>query len=191
MTATDLVLTLTEMLRAHGVVGKFVEFFGPGVGRLTLPDRATLSQHVARSSARPPPLFPVDAETLRYLVDTGRPPEQVELVERYTKEQGLFRTDDEPEPALTARCWSSTWPPSSRAWPGPRRPQDRVRSAAVPSRRFALDGLSPGTEGRGFGRARSRRSGEEAASRRTARWATARWPSPPSPRCTNTSNPIA
>src|SRR5690349_19075567 len=76
VTATDLVLTLTEQLRKHGVVGKFVEFFGPGVGRLTVPDRATLSNMSPEFGATAA-TFPVDAQTLHYLVDTGRPPEQV------------------------------------------------------------------------------------------------------------------
>jgi aconitate hydratase len=124
VTATDLVLTLTEMLRKHGVVGKFVEFFGPGVGRLTLPDRATLSNMSPEFGATAA-TFPVDAETLRYLVDTGRPPELVGLIERYTKEQGLYRTGDEPAPRYSEMLELnlSAVEPSLA---GPRRPQDRV-----------------------------------------------------------------
>src|SRR5439155_25804445 len=95
-TATDLVLTLTQLLRAHGVVGKFVEFFGAGLSSLELADRATLSNMSPEYGATSA-LFPVDAETVRYLVATGRG-SRVDLVERYTKEQGLFRTDDDPEP---------------------------------------------------------------------------------------------
>ncbi|MGN6379107.1 MAG: aconitate hydratase AcnA [Gaiellales bacterium] len=124
VTATDLVLTLTEQLRKHGVVGKFVEFFGPGVGRLTVPDRATLSNMSPEFGATAA-TFPVDAETLRFLVDTGRSADQVGLVERYTKEQGLFRTGDEPSTAyseLLELDLESVEPSLA----GPRRPQDRV-----------------------------------------------------------------
>src|SRR5712672_2531252 len=91
-TATDLVLTLTEMLRKHGVVDKFVEFCGDGLSTLSVPDRATLSNMCPEYGATSA-LFPVDAQTLRYLEVTGRSREQIELVERYTKEQGLFRVD--------------------------------------------------------------------------------------------------
>src|SRR5260370_32255723 len=89
-TATDLVLTLTEMLRRHGVVDKFVEFCGDGLSSLTVADRATLSNMCPEYGATSA-LFPVDGQTLRYLETTARPREQIELVERYTKEQGLFR----------------------------------------------------------------------------------------------------
>ena len=98
-TATDLVLTVTEMLRAHGVVGKFVEFHGPGLSRLGLADRATISNMSPEFGATAT-LFPVDDETLRYLRMTGRPAETVARVEAYAKEQGLFRTDDTAEPQL-------------------------------------------------------------------------------------------
>ncbi len=134
VTATDLVLTLTEMLRAHGVVGKFVEFFGPGVGRLTLPDRATLSNMSPEFGATAA-TFPVDAETLRYLVDTGRPPEQVGLVERYTKEQGLYRTGDEPSPAYS-EVLEFDLDAVEPSLAGPRRPQDRV---ALPKLRSSFE----------------------------------------------------
>src|SRR6185503_10825506 len=97
-TATDLVLTLTQMLRAHGVVGRFVEFFGDGLSTLELADRATLSNMCPEYGATSA-YFPVDAETLRYLELTGRG-DVVDLVERYTKEQGLFRTDADPEPTF-------------------------------------------------------------------------------------------
>jgi aconitate hydratase len=121
-TATDLVLTLTEMLRAHGVVGKFVEFFGAGLSSLELADRATLSNMSPEYGATSA-LFPVDAETLRYLVATGRG-SRTDLVERYTKEQGLFRTDDDPEPTFseTLDLDLSSVEPSVA---GPKRPQDR------------------------------------------------------------------
>src|SRR5882672_8503629 len=99
-TATDLVLTLTEMLRKHGVVEKFVEFCGDGLSSLSVPDRATLSNMCPEYGATSA-LFPVDAQTLRYLDVTGRTKEQIDLVERYTKEQGLFRKDGDPTPKFT------------------------------------------------------------------------------------------
>ncbi len=98
-TATDLVLYVTEMLRAHGVVGKFVEFHGPGLSRLGLADRATISNMSPEFGATAT-LFPIDDETLRYLRMTGRPDEVVARVEAYAKAQGLFRTDRRPEPRL-------------------------------------------------------------------------------------------
>ena len=92
-TATDLVLTVTEMLREHGVVAKFVEFFGPGISGLGLADRATLG-NMSPEFGSTCAIFPVDAETLRYLEFTGRPTEQIELVDAYCREQGLFHDDD-------------------------------------------------------------------------------------------------
>ena len=123
-TATDLVLYVTEMLRAHGVVGKFVEFHGPGLSRLGLADRATISNMSPEFGATAT-LFPVDDETLRYLRMTGRPEEVVARVEAYAKAQGLFRTDDSPEPIFSESLSLdlSTVVPSLA---GPRRPQDRV-----------------------------------------------------------------
>ena len=91
-TATDLVLTVTEILRKEKVVGKFVEFFGPGVSTMSLADRATIG-NMAPEYGATMGFFPVDDQTLRYLRQTGRTKDEVELVERYTKEQGLFRTD--------------------------------------------------------------------------------------------------
>jgi aconitate hydratase len=129
VTATDLVLTLTERLREHGVVGSFVEFFGRGVGRLTLADRATLSNMSPEFGATSA-MFPVDSETLRYLRDTGRPAELVTLVEEYTKEQGLFRTGEEPDPTYDEILdFDLTAVEPSVA--GPRRPQDRVSLPGV------------------------------------------------------------
>jgi aconitate hydratase len=124
-TATDLVLTLTEMLRKHGVVDKFVEFCGDGLSTLSVPDRATLSNMCPEYGATSA-LFPVDQQTLRYLEVTGRSQEQVDLVERYTKEQGLFRVDGAPTPKFTEllELDLGTVEPSLA---GPRRPQDRVR----------------------------------------------------------------
>jgi aconitate hydratase len=127
-TATDLVLTLTQMLRAHGVVGKFVEFFGPGLSSLGIADRATLSNMSPEFGATAT-LFPVDANTLKYLRLTGRGA-IVDLVERYTREQGLFRTDDDVEPNFSEVLELDL----SRVEPslaGPKRPQDRVALAGV------------------------------------------------------------
>src|SRR5262249_59550222 len=90
-TATDLVLTVTEMLRKKGVVGKFVEFYGEGLAALSLADRATIA-NMAPEYGATCGIFPVDAETLRYLRATGRPDDLIHLVEAYTKEQGLFHT---------------------------------------------------------------------------------------------------
>src|SRR5439155_5406862 len=101
-TATDLVLTLTEMLRKHGVVGKFVEFCGDGLSSLTVADRATLSNMCPEYGATSA-LFPVDAQTLRYLEMTGRTRELLELVERYCREQGMFRVDGAPNPAFSEK----------------------------------------------------------------------------------------
>ncbi len=123
-TATDLVLAVTQMLRRHGVVGKFVEYYGAGVGRLSLPDRATIA-NMAPEYGATMGFFPVDEETLRYLRNTGRPAEQVDLVERYTKAQGLFRTGDAATPLYsdTLRLDLGTVMPSLA---GPKRPQDRI-----------------------------------------------------------------
>jgi aconitate hydratase len=123
-TATDLVLTVTAILRKEGVVGKFVEYFGPGLSSMTLADRATLA-NMAPEYGATMGFFPIDAETLVYLRQTGRAEEEVQLVERYTKEQGLFRTDDMPTPRFTKTIALdlSTVEPSLA---GPKRPQDRV-----------------------------------------------------------------
>lgn len=123
-TATDLVLVVTQMLRKKGVVDKFVEFYGPGLSKMTLPDRATIA-NMAPEYGATMGFFPIDAETLRYLERTGRPSELVQLVERYSKEQGLFRTDDTPDPEFndTLELDLSTVRPSLA---GPQRPQDRI-----------------------------------------------------------------
>lgn len=123
-TATDLVLTVTEMLRRHGVVGKFVEFFGDGLASLSLPDRATIA-NMAPEYGATMGFFPVDAETLSYLRFTNRDESHVELVERYLKEQGLFHTKDSPEPRFSAllELDLGTVVPSIA---GPKRPQDRI-----------------------------------------------------------------
>ena len=123
-TATDLVLTVTQMLRKKGVVGTFVEFFGPGIGALSLPDRATIA-NMAPEYGATIGFFPVDAETLAYLRFTGRSPAQVATVEAYCREQGLFHTRETPEPAFsdTLELELGTVEPSMA---GPKRPQDRV-----------------------------------------------------------------
>jgi aconitate hydratase len=123
-TATDLVLTVTEMLRKLGVVGKFVEFYGSGVSELSLADRATIG-NMAPEYGATCGIFPIDAETLRYLRLTGRSSEQINLVEAYSKEQGWFYTPDSPEAEYTQTTALdlSTVEPSVA---GPRRPQDRV-----------------------------------------------------------------
>ncbi|MBJ7608322.1 MAG: aconitate hydratase AcnA [Candidatus Dormibacteraeota bacterium] len=128
-TATDLVLTLTQMLRKHGVVGKFVEFCGAGLSSMTAADRATLS-NMAPEYGATAALFPVDARTLEYLRQTGREEEQVALVERYTREQGLFRTDQSQTPVFseTLELDLASIVPSVA---GPRRPQDRVALAGI------------------------------------------------------------
>jgi aconitate hydratase len=123
-TATDLVLTVTNILRKHGVVGKFVEFFGPGVSSLALADRATIGNMSPEYGATVG-FFPVDAETLNYLRFSGRSEELVQLVEAYCKEQGMFHSPDSPEPQYSEILTLdlATVEPSIA---GPKRPQDRV-----------------------------------------------------------------
>ena len=136
-TATDLVLTVTEILRREKVVGKFVEFFGPGVSTMPVADRATIGNMSPEYGATMG-FFPVDDQTLRYLQQTGRTKAEVELVERYTKEQGLFRRDDATVPTFSKviHLDLSTVEPSLA---GPKRPQDRVAlSCMKPSWRQAL-----------------------------------------------------
>ncbi|GAC1436215.1 MAG: aconitate hydratase AcnA [Chloroflexota bacterium] len=128
-TATDLVLTVTQILRKHGVVGKFVEYFGAGLGQLSLADRATLA-NMAPEYGATAGLFPVDDETLRYLRMTGRDESLIGLVERYTKEQGLFRTATTPDPHFTETL-ELDLSTVEASLAGPRRPQDRVPLSAV------------------------------------------------------------
>src|SRR6202008_1592952 len=99
-TATDVVLTVTQMLRAKGVVGKFVEFYGNGVGSLSLADRATIA-NMAPEYGATIGFFPIDAETLNYLRLSGRNPDHVTMVEAYAKAQGLFRTASTPDPKFS------------------------------------------------------------------------------------------
>tara|TARA_R110000787_G_scaffold67341_3_gene150821 strand:- start:18488 stop:21181 length:2694 start_codon:yes stop_codon:yes gene_type:complete len=123
-TATDLVLTVTQMLRAQGVVGKFVEFYGPGIAELGLADRATIS-NMAPEYGATCGFFPIDAETINYLNFTARDPKRVKLVETYAKAQGMWRDNNTPDPEFTATLELdiSTVEPSLA---GPKRPQDRV-----------------------------------------------------------------
>ena len=124
VTATDLVLTVTQLLRKKGVVGKFVEFFGRGLSNLPVVDRVTLG-NMSPEYGSTCAIFPIDAQTLDYLRLTGRAPEQIALVEGYAKAQGLFRSDDSPEPRFTDTLeldLRSVEPSLA----GPRRPQDRV-----------------------------------------------------------------
>ena len=141
-TATDLVLTVTQMLRERGVVGMFVEFFGPGVAALPLADRATIG-NMSPEFGSTCAIFPIDAETLRYLEFSGRPKERVELVEAYAKEQGLWHDEDSEEPTYsdTLELDLSEVVPSLA---GPKRPQDRVSlTEAKAAFRLALEDLLP------------------------------------------------
>jgi len=123
-TATDLVLTVTEMLRKKGVVGQFVEFYGTGLSNLTLPDRATIA-NMAPEYGATMGFFPVDAETLAYLRFTGRSAERLALVDAYTKMQGIFRTDETPDP-LFSDTLELDLGKVEPTLAGPKRPQDRV-----------------------------------------------------------------
>ena len=131
VTATDLVLTVTQMLRAKGVVGKFVEFYGPGLDHLSLEDQATIA-NMAPEYGATCGFFPVDSETLTYLSATGRAKARVDLVEKYTKTQGLYRTKNTPDPVFTdtLELDLSTVEPSLA---GPKRPQDRVLVKDAPA----------------------------------------------------------
>jgi aconitate hydratase len=143
-TATDLVLTVTQMLRERGVVGKFVEFYGPGLPNLPLADRATIGNMSPEYGATCG-IFPVDAETLRYLEFSGRPKELVELVEAYTREQGMFHDEDYEEATYsdTLELDLSSVEPSLA---GPKRPQDRVSlsGARETFRKALLDDTADG-----------------------------------------------
>jgi aconitate hydratase len=124
VTATDLVLTVTEMLRKRGVVGRFVEFFGPGLDEMPVEDRATIG-NMAPEYGATCGYFPVDGETLRYLRETGRDPARIALVEAYAKAQGLFRDASSAEPVYTDTL-SLDLRDVQPSLAGPRRPQDRV-----------------------------------------------------------------
>ena len=208
-TATDLVLTITEMLRRHGVVGKFVEFHGDGVAAVPVANRATIG-NMSPEFGSTCAIFPIDAETLTYLRLTGRPADRVALVEAYAKEQGLWHESRRSTPGTPRSC-RSTWPRSSRRWPArsgrrtgwrwptprPRSvrrsaPTCRLRQAGRRDRRHLprLRSVRPDREnGQDSGPMRCRRPGgrpTRSRSRwRTAPgppWTTARWSSRPSPR---------
>ncbi len=139
-TATDLVLLVVEMLRKHGVVGKFVEFFGDGLDHLSLADRATIA-NMAPEYGATCGIFPIDAETLRYLRLSGRDEQQIALVEAYAREQNMFRSAGQPDADYSSvvELDISTVVPSLA---GPKRPQDRIRlSDAKPAFQGALDAL--------------------------------------------------
>jgi aconitate hydratase len=144
-TATDLVLTVTQMLRKKGVVGKFVEFYGDGVGALSLADRATIA-NMAPEYGATIGVFPIDNASLDYLRMTNRAPEQVELVEAYAREQGLFRIDGAPDPEYsdTLGLDLSTVVPSLA---GPKRPQDRINLPDVKKNFLDSLGAAPKTNG--------------------------------------------
>ena len=129
VTATDLVLRITELCRNFGVVGKFIEFYGSGLTNLSIPDRATLS-NMAPEQGSTVSFFPIDDETLSYMRFTGRHAELIDLTERYAKEQGLFRTDETPDPEFTQvmEVDLGTIEPSLA---GPKRPQDRIALSEV------------------------------------------------------------
>ena len=170
-TATDLVLTITERLRKHGVVGKFVEFFGPGLAHLTIADRATLGNMCPEYGATVA-IFPIDDMTLDYLRLTGRDESQVALVEAYAKAQGLFRTAGDPDADLHRDDRARSRRPSSRASPGRagRRIACRSSRRRAASRRRSPSLKAVGEEGARPSARRTRRR-RPAARRR------------PSPRC--------
>ena len=146
VTATDLVLHITELLRAHGVVGKFVEFYGPALANLSLPDRSTLA-NMAPEYGATTGFFPVDERTLDYLRLTGREPAHIALVEAYLRRQGLFYRQDAPEPQYDERLQVNL----NDVHPcvaGPKRPQDRVLLGGLPGE-FAKNLIAPLSE-RGF-----------------------------------------
>jgi aconitate hydratase len=146
VTATDLVLTVTNLLRKHGVVGKFVEFYGPGLHKLPLPDRATIA-NMAPEYGATCGFFPIDNETINYLKLSGRNQEIIELVEAYAKAQGMWHDENSIEPIFTSlvELDMGTVEPSLA---GPKRPQDRVALTQVPAAYQAAekDYIAPGEE---------------------------------------------
>ena len=147
VTATDLTLTVVQMLRKKGVVEKFVEFYGAGLSNITLADRATIA-NMAPEYGATMGYFPIDSETLNFLRGSGRPADLVETVERYAKEQGLYRTDSAPDPVFTdtLELDMSTVEPSIA---GPKRPQDRITLPKV--KQTFQKALTAPTAERGFG----------------------------------------
>ena len=131
ITATDLVLTIVDMLRKKGVVGKFVEFYGPGLENLSIEDRATIA-NMAPEYGATCGFFPIDSETIRYMKDTGRNNGQIELIKKYAKAQGIFRTKNTPELTFTSKL-SLHLDSVSASLAGPKRPQDRVLLENIPN----------------------------------------------------------
>jgi aconitate hydratase len=173
-TATDLVLTVTQMLRAKGVVGKFVEFFGPGLQTLSLADKATIA-NMAPEYGATCGIFPIDAETLRYLTFSGRERERIALVEAYAKAQGMWREADDEDPLFsdTLALDLGTVEPSLA---GPKRPQDRVAlSGMAASAGAVIEQAGGGTPSPVVDTDYSLRSGDVVIAAITS--------------CTNTSNP--
>ncbi len=147
ITATDLVLRITQMLREHGVVGKFVEFFGPGLSQMTVPDRATIS-NMAPEYGATMGYFPVDQQTLDYMWSTGRSEDLIRTVEQYAREQEMFRTDDTPDPEFEA-VLELDLDTVEASIAGPKRPQDRVAVSDVKTEWQRL--LEAPVEERGYG----------------------------------------
>ena len=147
VTATDLVLTVTEILRNQGVVEKFVEFYGPGLSNMSLPDRATVA-NMAPEYGATMGFFPVDRETLRYLERTGRTEKEIARVEAYTKKQGLFRSDDTPDPQFTETIELDLGA-IEPSLAGPKRPQDRIALSGMKDAFRSALTTTPGA--RGFG----------------------------------------
>jgi len=173
-TATDLVLTITQMLRKKGVVGKFVEFYGSGLSALSLADRATVA-NMAPEYGATMGFFPVDEETLAYLRFSNRPADLIALVEAYTKEQGLFRTDATPDP-LYSDSLELDLAEVTPSMAGPKRPQDRVELPAVRKNFFeAFPGPKKSAEAQIHGVTTSIENGAVVIAAITS--------------CTNTSNP--
>jgi len=146
-TATDLVLTVTEMLRKKGVVGKFVEFFGDGLSNLPLADRATIG-NMSPEFGSTVAIFPIDGETIRYLELSGRPAQEIDLIRAYAKAQGMWREDGQPDPLFTdvlALDLGAVEPSLA----GPRRPQDRIalRSVAASYRKIEAEQVADGKTG--------------------------------------------
>ncbi|MGE5325713.1 MAG: aconitate hydratase AcnA, partial [Deltaproteobacteria bacterium] len=187
VTATDLVLTVTEMLRKKGVVDKFVEFYGDGLSQMTLADRATVANMSPEYGATMG-FFPVDSETLRFLRQTGRTDEEVDRVERYAKEQGIFRTDQTPDPEFTDSL-ELNLEDVVPSLAGPKRPQDRVPLSAMKSSFQRV--LTAPVKERGFGLAEKDlgRSGSVGTNGSSAKLGHGAVVIAAITSCTNTSNP--
>jgi aconitate hydratase len=185
VTATDLALTVTQMLRKHGVVEKFVEFYGAGLSQMSLADRATIA-NMAPEYGATMGYFPIDAETLNYLRRTGHPENEVQLVERYAKEQGLFRTDETPDPEFseTLELNLADVVPSLA---GPKRPQDRVALSEM-KKSFEAALVAP-VKDRGFGLGESDLTRKSAISNQQSTIGHGAVVIASITSCTNTSNP--